>query len=89
MCNCSQIGFGDCLEELGSWHFSRLQILTYTVSSNFKRLFYYSYKFKPITIFCVKIYFFSLLNPLTPNDDYSGRIAPLTSKRCIIYIQHI
>jgi len=26
------------------------------------------------------------LNPLTPNDDYSGRTAPLTSKRCILYI---
>ena len=26
------------------------------------------------------------LNPLTPNDHYSGRIAPLTSKRCILYI---
>jgi len=28
----------------------------------------------------------SLLNPLTPNDPYSGRTAPLTSKRCILYI---
>jgi len=28
----------------------------------------------------------STLNPLTPNDHYSGRIAPLTSKRCILYI---
>jgi len=27
-----------------------------------------------------------ILNPLTPNDDYSGRTAPLTSKRCILYI---
>ena len=27
-----------------------------------------------------------LLNPLTPNDDYSGRTAPLTSKHCILYI---
>ena len=27
-----------------------------------------------------------LINPLTPNDDYSGRTAPLTSKRCILYI---
>ena len=27
-----------------------------------------------------------LLNLLTPNDNYSGRTAPLTSKRCIIYI---
>ena len=26
------------------------------------------------------------LNPLTPNDYYSGRTAPLTSKRCILYI---
>ena len=26
------------------------------------------------------------LNPLTPNDPYRGRIAPLTSKRCILYI---
>jgi len=25
-------------------------------------------------------------NPLTPNDDYRGRTAPLTSKRCILYI---
>jgi hypothetical protein len=25
------------------------------------------------------------LNPLKPNDSYSGRIAPLTSKRCILY----
>jgi len=23
---------------------------------------------------------------LTPNDHYSGRTAPLTSKRCILYI---
>ena len=27
-----------------------------------------------------------LFNPLTPNDQYSGRTAPLTSKRCILYI---
>ena len=25
-------------------------------------------------------------NVLTPNDTYSGRTAPLTSKRCILYI---
>ena len=28
----------------------------------------------------------SYINPLTPNDHYSGRTAPLTSKRCILYI---
>ena len=26
------------------------------------------------------------INPLTPNDPYSGRTARLTSKRCILYI---
>jgi len=26
------------------------------------------------------------INPLTPNDPYSGRTAPLTSKCCILYI---
>jgi len=26
------------------------------------------------------------INPLTPNDDSSGRTAPLTSKRCILCI---
>jgi len=25
-------------------------------------------------------------NPLTPNDHYRGRTAPLTSKSCILYI---
>jgi len=30
--------------------------------------------------------FLSDLNPLTPNDPDSGRTAPLTSKRCILYI---
>ena len=25
-------------------------------------------------------------SPLTPNDPYRGRAAPLTSKRCILYI---
>ena len=26
------------------------------------------------------------INLLTPNDDYSGRTTPLTSKHCILYI---
>jgi len=29
---------------------------------------------------------YAFFNPLTPNDRYSGRTAPLTSKRCILYI---
>jgi len=27
-----------------------------------------------------------MFNPLTPNDCYRGHTAPLTSKRCILYI---
>jgi len=27
-----------------------------------------------------------VINRLTPNDPYSGHTAPLTSKRCILYI---
>jgi len=27
-----------------------------------------------------------VLNRLTPNDPYMGRTAPLTTKRCILYI---
>ena len=27
-----------------------------------------------------------VINPLKPNDHYSGRTAPLASKRCIFYI---
>ena len=29
---------------------------------------------------------YSVINRLTPNDPYMGRTAPLTSKRCILYI---
>ena len=41
------------------------------------------YNLAPIFISAIKT---PLLNPSTPNDDYSGRTAPLTSKRCILYI---
>ena len=34
----------------------------------------------------VSCLFINVFNPLTPNDTYSGRTAPLTSKRCILYI---
>jgi len=33
-----------------------------------------------------KIFRCQKVNPLTPNDPYRGRTAPLTSKRCILYI---
>ena len=34
----------------------------------------------------VRLGFFIDFNPLTPNDLYMSRTAPLTSKRCILYI---
>jgi len=41
----------------------------------------------PLSLFLLtfesKLYVFK---PLTPNDHFSGRTAPLTSKRCILYI---
>jgi len=39
-----------------------------------------------IRVFLLFPSFSSYINPLTPNGDYSGRTAPLTSKRCILYI---
>jgi len=33
-----------------------------------------------------KLFRHQKVNPLTPNDPYSGRTAPLTSKRYILYI---
>ena len=36
-----------------------------------------------LSAFCI---FCCLVNRLTPNDPYMGRTAPLTSKRCILYI---
>jgi hypothetical protein len=32
------------------------------------------------------MYIDNSINPLTPNDNYSGSTAPLTSKRYILYI---
>jgi hypothetical protein len=40
----------------------------------------------PCTIWAVTGEIKSVFNPLTPNDHYSGRTAPLTSKSCILYI---
>jgi len=35
---------------------------------------------------CFNVNFNIIFNRLTPNDPYMGRTAPLTSKRCILYI---
>ena len=36
--------------------------------------------------YCYHVNGKEILNRLTPNDPYMGRNAPLTSKRCILYI---
>ena len=36
--------------------------------------------------YCAHLQEDNCINLLTPNDDYSGRTAPLTSKCCILYI---
>jgi len=37
-------------------------------------------------VFSHSLFFLLFVNRLTPNDSYMGRTAPLTSKRCILYI---
>ena len=44
---------------------------------------------KTLKYYCGPVYQFLIkhtINRLTPNDPYMGRTAPLTSKRCILYI---
>ena len=43
-------------------------------------------KLPNVTVTFHTLFIFVIVNPLTPNDPYSGRTAPLTSKRCILYI---
>ena len=43
--------------------------------------------FARANLYCSMIYkLFGFFKPLTPNDPYMSRIAPLTSKRFILYI---
>ena len=45
------------------------------------------FAFQLMLLFFINVrYIFSQVNPLTPNDHYNGRTAPLTAKRCILYI---
>ena len=42
------------------------------------------------SVICPTSFFFNVINPLTPNDPYRGRTAPLTSKVSFyIFIQQI
>jgi len=50
---------------------------------NLRSIIFFSFRFATTHN---KALSFLALNPLTPNDPYSGRTAPLTSKRFILYI---
>jgi len=39
-----------------------------------------------LSLYRCTVHFLESFNPFTPNDPYSGRTAPLTSKRSILYI---
>jgi len=48
-----------------------------------------SYEYIPVayvTMYCWLHGYWKFRNPLTPNDHYSGRTAPLTSKPCVLHI---
>jgi len=45
-----------------------------------------SYYRRNLSCFVGNVAMGTQFNPLTPNDPYRGRTAPLTSKRCILYI---
>ena len=75
------------------WIFNRVQLTTWNtvllekltglhVGSTFHR---HETRTKEVwSVMIRRSYYY--FNPLKPNDDYSGRTAPLTSKRCILYI---
>jgi hypothetical protein len=47
------------------------------------------YRYCPLghySCYCVNFTFLNIINPWTPNGHYSGRTAPLTSRRCILNI---
>ena len=53
------------------------------ISAAFHFLSVWNYELSYIPAWEIKI---GWVNPLTPNDSYMSRNAPLTSKRCILYI---
>jgi len=52
----------------------------------FIRIVSMSYEVRNFTVVWLSLHVMDVINPLMPNDSYSGRTAPLTSKRCILYI---
>ena len=61
---------------------ARYELNSYIIQANFSLL---CPRFSPISL-SLSLSISLSLNPLTPNDPYRGRTAPLNSKRCILYI---
>ena len=57
----------------------------FVVSPNFKSAHFCSFSVTVLWMLWLSATA-ACINPLTPNDPYSGRTAPLTSKRCVLYI---
>ena len=56
-----------------------------TVIRQLLYIYFFLLIFLPYVHLLFELWFYKM-NTLTPNDDYSGRTAPLTSKLCILYI---
>jgi len=68
------------------WVCHLLEYWLHEMKAQDSSLFIYFSIHKSIQGFTAQRYRSCHINLLTPNDDYSGRTAPLTSKRCILYI---
>ena len=78
-----QVNSQDALHTLGS-QFVYINEIKF-VASQAKCIYLYKNLRAKVQRCCANIYF----NPLTPNDLYMSRTAPLTSKRSILYIQQM
>jgi len=72
----------------GSYEYFNLNPNKYSIHSSFSK---YVYGACSTLDSCVENFYsdvehFYVINPLTPNDHYSGRTAPVASQRCILYI---
>ena len=58
----------------------------YFVELKYPDFFFFNFKHLEFCEILKILYLVEVLNLLTPNVNYSGRTAPLTPKRCILYI---
>jgi len=75
-------------EDLACWAGGACCAKNKQMNKNSTLFYIYIYKISIFGDLCSSNFasFARLFNHSTPNDPYSGRTAPLTSKRCILYI---